>query len=495
MPPTRRDFLKTTAAGAVLAATRSLAAPRPVPRPRNVLLLMVDDLNVALSPWGHPAAITPNIARLASRGLRFSRAYCPYPLCGPSRSAFLTGRRPEWLGMGTNEVDWRSGHPDVVTLPEIARAHGLHARRIGKITHQGLPEGSEARKEVLARKSLPHTHYDPIAWEVEFGDTPYSYERHAQGRERVLSGHPHGGISLHTMRVDTPDVLPDHLFADHAVDFLASAAAHDPFFLGVGFMKPHVPLFAPEACWKPFDALDVASLFSPSAWKPPANLSPGALLHPSFHRGLDLEAREHLYRGYMASVMWTDSQLGRVLDALEASGEADRTLIVFVADHGYHLGEQGAWDKMMLFEPSLHIPLIIAGAGVTAPGGTCDALVESLDLFPTICGLMDWKAPESHGTDLTPWLRDPARPSNRPVHAWVHAGRRQGWSIRTDTHRYSITSLDDQYGAMLFDLTNDPAEMDNLSGHPEHAELEKSLRDRLFAQYPDCPQRGTTADS
>lgn len=484
MPMGRRSFLVGAAAATAAATLSSGASTRAsLPRPRNVLLLMADDLNLALSPWGHPAAHSPHLARLAAHGVRFSHAFCPYPLCGPSRSALLTGHRPEYLGMNTNEVDWRAHRPDLLTLPQIARAHGLNTIRYGKIGHQGMPEGSPEREAILARHGLPHTHFDPLAWDEEFGDTPYTYEQHAAGSERVLAGNPHGGSSLHTMRVANPAVLPDRLFADHAVGFLSSARAQDPFFLGVGFMKPHVPLLAPAADWQRYDDTDVRALMSPSVANAPRHLPPGALLRRSFHRGLTVDDQDHLYRGYLAAVSWMDTQLGRVLDALDASGQADDTLIVFVADHGYHLGQQGHWDKMMLFEPSLRIPLLFAGTGITAPGTTCDALVESIDVFPTVCRLMGWEA-RSQGHDLTPWITDPRRPSDRATFAWVQAGDRGGWSIRTHRYRYSITFRGDEAGPMLFDLTTDPEEMVNLALHPDYAAQSQDLQNQLLQHYP-----------
>ncbi|MEO0963743.1 MAG: sulfatase [Planctomycetota bacterium] len=444
-------------------------------RPQNVLFVFVDDLNLALGCYGHPLVQTPNIDRLAARGVRFSRAFCTYPLCGPSRSALLTGRRPEWLRMPNNEVSWRDRRPDVKTLPQLAREAGLHTRRLGKVQHHGLPGGvGDYASQGFGR---PHTFDDPPSWDHEWGKAARVHESKATGDERLLDGPAHGGTALHTCRVEDSAELPDTLIADRAVAFLASSEARDrPFFLGVGFHKPHVPLHAPRPWWRHYDNADVSTLITPTARTPCPNLPTGMLKRDSFHRGLEPADREHLYRGYLACVSYMDEQVGRVVDALDASGLRDSTLVVFVADHGYHTGEQGHWDKMMLMEPSLRVPMIVAGAGVEARGAACDAVCETIDVFPTVAGLMGWEGEEAQGRDLQPWLRQTDRPSDRPAFAWLHAGRRQGWSIRDNRHRYTLMSWEG--GApqpCLFDLEVDPHETHNLANDPDHASLQTAL--------------------
>jgi len=481
----RRNFIKALGAGTLLSQTNlhPQDSTRNPSSMKNVLLIMADDLNLALSSWGHPIAKTPNVQRLAEMGVRFNNAFCPYPLCGPSRSSILTGVRPETLGMGTNEIDWRSNVSNCKTLPEIARQNGLETHRFGKITHQGMPEGSLEREEVLRRRSLPHTHHDPIAWQNEFGEEPGHYERKAKGTERVLSGSPHGGISLHSMRVENPESLPDLQFADKAVEFLASDKAQSPFFLGVGFMKPHVPFFAPEPYWDLYDTESIAPLLVDYDSEKTKDLPEGAFLRSTPHRGLDREDQLHLYHGYLASVSWMDAQLGRVLHALEESGQQDNTLIVFVADHGYHLGEKGHWDKMMLFEPSLRIPLIVADPRQGNKGQSSDALVESSDLYATICDLMGWKASSPEGTSLRPWIESTSKPTGKPAFAWIDTGTRKGYSIRTDRFRYSVMEKNGKRGAMLFDLENDPAEEQNLSSAPEYENVRRDLHEQLSSHF------------
>ena len=487
----RRTFLKSAIAATLsspFAAFKAGAADAPAPpTPKNILFIMADDLNRAISCFGHPAASTPNLNRLAARGLLFSHTFCTYPLCGPSRSALFTGRRPESFPMPDNEVCWRDLHPELKTLPEIARAIGYHTERIGKIGHQGVSKTNPAdwRAEHFP---VPHTHTDPLSWVREWGDSPYAYEVNAKGPEQVIDGQAHGGNSLHTMRVTNSEVLPDTLAGDRATAFLGSPQASEkPFFLAVGFNKPHLPQFAPEKWWAFYDSLDVEPLWSPTAKKPCPNLPAGVLGEGKsrFHRGTTEEQRCHLYKGYLACVSHMDEQVGRVLDALDAAQLTDSTLVVFVPDHGFHLGEQGHWGKMTLLDPSLRIPMIMAGPGIPR-NSTCPALVESIDLFPTLCTLMGWKTDQkTHGTDITPWIKDPQKTSDRPAFAWVKTKQREGWTLRTATHRYGLVTVQDKpVEPFLFDIAKDPHETTNLAGNKNVAEIQAGLHARLKAQYP-----------
>ncbi|NRA38756.1 MAG: sulfatase-like hydrolase/transferase, partial [Planctomycetes bacterium] len=402
---------------------------------KNILFFMTDDLNLAIASYGHPAAHTPNFDRLAQMGIRFANGFCTYPLCGPSRAATLTGQRPESFPMPNNEVCWREQRPEVKTLQEVARDNGLYSERIGKIFHHGFPSDSDEYKAMQQDNALPHTFDDAPSFDLEWGQKAQDYEGRAEGPEFNFSGKPFGGTSLHTIEVGNKEVLPDLLSADRAIEFLASDKVNSPFMLSIGFHKPHVPFVAPTKWWDYYKDLDVDALWPSNSFEQVQGFPKGTFLREEFHRGLDVEQRRYLYRGYLACVSWMDEQLGRILDAFEASSAADNTLIAFVGDHGYHMGEHGQWDKMNLLDPSLRIPLLLAGAGVPHTNAVCDAYVESSDFYPTICNLMGWQTPENHGTDLLPWIEEPQLESTRPIFAWVQAGKREGWSIRTPTHR------------------------------------------------------------
>lgn len=494
----RRTFLASGVA-ASLATQLPGEPPQPMTpqsatpsaKPRNLLFLMVDDLNLALGCCGHPAVYTPNIDRLAARGLRFANAFCPYPLCGPSRSALMTGRRPETLQMPNNEVAWRDNLPDLKTLPEELRAAGFHTQRAGKIFHHGISKKypTDPQQEGV---SLPHTLFDPPSWTVEEGTVAGPYERGAPGPEQLINGRAYGGTSLHTIRATDASRLPDTLIANWAEAFLHSDKAQEgPFMLAAGFHKPHVPLIAPEKWWAFYENLDVESLV-PSTFFTAAELPQGTFLRGGDpHRGADEEQRRHLYKGYLACVSFMDEQLGRVLNALEANALTDDTLITFVADHGYHIGEQGQWDKMMLLDPSLRVPMILAGPGIPQ-GATCQAHVESLDLNPTLRNLMGLPSdPDNEGTDLTPWIENPAKPSTRPTYSWVKAGKRQGWGIRTQTHRLGLMSWEGGGPQpFLFDMAKDPHETTNLAGQQEVSAIQAELKGKLrqhFARTAPIP--------
>lgn len=459
--------------------------------PLNLLFIMVDDLNLAIGCYGHPLAVTPNLDRLAARGTRFARAFCPYPLCGPSRAAVLTGVRPETLGMADNEVCWRARAPGVATMPELARAAGYASVRFGKVLHHGLPPGA-----VLDRAAegadLPHTFTDPPSWESEWGGAARVHEALVEGPTTVIDGQPHGGASLHTVRATGGGRLPDAEVADRAVAWLSAPKRRGQRFVcSVGFHKPHVPFIAPESWWAHYDRVPDATIdacMGPTAVQPAA-LPAGVLFRDRPHRGATPEQRRHLYRGYLACVSWMDEQLGRVLDALDAAGLADSTVVAFVGDHGYHIGEQCHWDKMMLLDQSLRIPLLLSGPGI-ARGAVAQGLVESTDVFPTLAGRLGLAVPQAcGGRDLGPWLADPAAIPDRPAFAWLRAGTREGWTVRTATHRYGVMRKGQAAAKpYLFDLRHDPCESRDAVGDADQAlvvaELDRLLRERYAAAAP-----------
>ena len=500
----RRQFLTNSSLASVglgLTACQTGTSSSPSANSANLsskkmnhLFFIVDDLNLSLGCYGHSAAFTPNIDRLAARGTRFANAFCPYPLCGPSRTAMLTGQRPEAIPMPNNEVAWRDLVPDIRTLPEVFRRAGYRTAGYGKIFHHGIQaENLDAWRKANPDARLPHDQKDPASWtETAIDEADVFYEIHAKGPERVLDGVAHGGTSLHSIRAVNPDILPDYLSANHAIDFLknysnpesrTSNPESQNFFLGVGFHKPHVPFIAPEKWFAFYDSLDVEQL-RPPTWFQPASLPEGTLKQSRTHRGMDEEERQHCYKGYLACVSWMDEQLGRVMAALEAQGLSGNTTISFVADHGYHLGEHTQWDKMMLLDPALRVPLILAGPGIPA-GQVTEATTESLDLFPTICQLhgIDPKQ-SSGGKSLQPWLKDPDTASARPAFAWVNAGKRQGWSIRTDRYRYGLTSYDEaEAKPYLFDYLEDPEETTDIADRPESAAIQADLDRQLRAHF------------
>lgn len=443
---------------ATFISTRMNASSIPG-TPRNLLFIIVDDLAPHLGCYGFKNARTPHIDALAGRGMRFDNAYCPYPLCGPSRTAVLTGARPEKIPMGNNEVCWREAHPCLATFPEIARKHGAESVRFGKVAHHGMPAGQE-RDEHIAKGKLPNTFADPLSWQIEQGAE--SDSKHlGSGEYRNFDGPKQAGTTLELVLGDDPDALyPDYQTASQAVAYLNSAG-QKPFCLCLGFHKPHVPFVAPRRYWDrfPVDSIDWPQ--SIQATLPDA--PPAAFFRDTPHRGMSEQQRKDVYRAYLATTAFTDDQVGRVMAALDANNLADSTLVVFVADHGYHLGEQAQWSKMTLFEASLRVPLVLAGAGIPHKGATCSEIVETTRLFSTITEIMGWPSPHKGEASLAPQIANPQATREGAARAWIQTGNRTGFTIRKGRYRYTEYGPKGAAGITLHDLADDPEQSRNLA--------------------------------
>jgi arylsulfatase A-like enzyme len=433
-------------------------------RPRyNVLFIASDDLRPELGCYGNRLIKTPHLDRLASWGVRFERAYAQYPLCNPSRTSLLTGRYPTQTGVMDNETWFRAAHPDFVSLPQHFKAHGYASLRVGKIFHGGIDdtdawtEGGEMRNFTGPRRPA----------------TPGGPSRAAQS-DRILvldgEGESHG----------------DYRTATRAIQFL-ERYRDQPFFLAVGFAKPHSPPTAPK---KFFDLYDPAQMSLPPDFAARPAAPPGFPEISVPRRNADLfigrdasppEARE-MMRAYYASVSFMDAQVGRLLQALERLNLRDKTIIVFWGDHGYHLGEKGKWSKAYsLYEVGTRVPLMIAlpGARAQVSGRT----VQLLDLYPTLvelCGLP--RPPGLEGHSLVPLLRHPQATWNHPAFTVTRYQGQLGKSVRTERWHY-VEWDDGRAGAMLFDHATDPRELKNLAEDPAQAKTVREMK-RWLKQLP-----------
>lgn len=490
--PTRRTFL-TAAAGTAAVAAFPSANAAPTARasgPLNVLFLMSDDMRPELACYGSRFnAHSPNLDRLAAAGVRFDRNFCQFPLCNPSRSSLFSGRKPTDTGVLGNSASVRQLHPDWVTLPQLFRDNGYTTLRAGKLFHAGLD--------------------DPKAWTDFDGDVESLHPTARATRmdlPRVQIARPDGTmppLPAENARGDHSDQIlvlesengegaGDYLVADRAIAMLDRCAkTGKPFFVGCGFSKPHSP---PEAPRRFFNLYDPARLVLPpdfAAWPTVPKGFPAAAIRP---RNADLfigrgasptEARE-VIRAYLAAISWADWNLGRVLAHLDSLGLRDNTLVLFVADHGYQLGEKGKWSKAgSLFEGGTRIPLIVHAPGAKGNGRTVTHTVESLDLYRTIAELAGLKVPAAtQGTSLVPLLNNPSGPWEKPAYSvWSEDGKTvHGTAIRTGQWRYAEFGTAAQNGAMLFDVHADPMELTNLADEPEHAATRAQLS-RLIAQY------------
>ncbi len=449
--------------------------PAPGPGKLNVLLIVSDDLNTALGCYGNPIVRSPNIDRLAGRGLRFDRAYCQFPLCNPSRASFLTGRRPDTTGVLENETHFRKNLPEVLTLPQWFRRNGYFVVRVGKLYHYGVP--SEIGTGGLD---------DPPSWQEVVN--PRGRDKDDEGRIFSIKPGSGFGATLSWLAADGGDgEQTDGVGAAAAVRLLEQHR-EQPFFLAVGFYRPHTPYVAPKSYFDLYPTGKIVLSRDPADDR--ADIPGPALTVNPPHYGIDEGLQKEAIRAYHASTSFMDAQVGKLLDSLDRLGLADRTVVVFLSDHGYHLGEHGLWQKLTLFEESTRVPLIIAAPGMAAKGRSSSRLAELVDLFPTLADLCGLPAPEGlEGRSLRPLLDDPAGPGKPAAITQVRRGGRQdpflGYAVRSERHRY-VEWDGGRRGVELYDHDADPREHRNLANDPRQAatvaEMKRLLRETLAGE-------------
>jgi arylsulfatase A-like enzyme len=481
-----RHFL---AFATLLLLTHHAAADKP-----NVLFIISDDLNNYLGCYGDPRAKTPNIDKLAARGVRFERSYCTFPLCGPSRNSMLTGLYPNSTGILTNSLIFRQSIPAQISLPQAFRLDGYFAGRIGKLYHYNVPNsiGTDG-------------HDDPGSWEMEINPAGVDRMEHEDEIFTLTPGQFGGTLSWYASPKSDAHHT-DGKVAEEAEWVLERCAKRQdrPFFLAVGFFRPHTPYVAPRTPyyeWYPQGEMPV----HPTVEQNPPEVPAAALGSDKKEQDqLTDELRRQAVQAYYASISFMDAQVGRVIGALDRLGLAEKTVIVFTSDHGYHMGEHGLWQKQSLFEGSARVPLLIVAPGVAKSGGVAATPVSHLDLYPTLAELCGVKAPGNlQGQSLVPILKDPAATgrgwaitqvvrggAGRPGKAAAKgAGGKRffGYSLRTPRWRY--TEWDEgKEGRELYDHEADPRELKNLAGDPAHAatvaELSESIRTAAKGTFP-----------
>ncbi len=461
---TRRNFVKAMGLGAAaLAMPRSLlAASKKKP---NVLFIAVDDLRPQLGCYGHEQMISPNIDRLASDGVTFMRSYCQVPVCGASRASLLTGTRPtpdRFLGYAT----WAEKDlPGAFSVGEHFKNNGYHTISNGKIFHH--------------RADCKHS-WSEDAWGPKGNWRNYMLEENQKLNRRKEKP---SGPSYEC--ADVPDdAYFDGKVADKGISDLRRLKDGDkPFFLALGFLKPHLPFNAPKKYWDMYKAQEIDMADNP--FRPKG--APDAALHNwgelrNYHgippKGpLSEELARKLVHGYYACVSCTDAQIGRVVNELDRLGLRDNTVIVLWGDHGWNLGEHGLWCKHCNFETSLHSPLIVTAPGI-APGRKSDALTEYVDIYPSLCELCDLpQLDHLQGKSFVPLLKNP----NLPWKEAVFSRYFKGDSVKTDRYRYTQwRGKDGSVNArMLYDHKVDPAENVNIAELPQNKELVKKLSKML----------------
>ncbi len=489
----RREFLTMGAAGAlgITALSRVAGAQNAAPRrkPMNVLFIAADDLRPALGCYGDRWAITPNIDALAQRGTVFEANYCQQAVCAPSRNSLLTGLRPDTIGIYDLQTYFRTKVPNVVTLPQQFKAHGYTTARVGKIYHvyhgnsEDVPSWSS-----LAERPGASAKVAPASEEAPAAPTPPTP---AGGRR---NGPP-------TASPDVADSnLQDGKIADGAIEWLQHfQQSGKPFFLGVGFLKPHLAFVAPQKYWDMHDP----KKFKPSDDRtPPIDAPPYAThgvgelsTYAGMPRGSEKVSDEEavkLIHGYYAATSYMDAQLGRVLAELDRLGLRENTLIVLWGDHGFQLGENGEWAKHNNYELSTRSPMIVSAPGFKG-GQKTRALTEFVDIYPSLCEITGVPMPNHlEGTSFVPLLKQPTRAWKSAAFShWPRGGSRNGVvngmgrAMRTPRYRFcEWTHNDDTPTAYeLYDYQTDPHEDVNLAVKPEYAALVAQMKTKLHAGW------------
>jgi arylsulfatase A-like enzyme len=466
----------------------------------NVLVIAIDDMKPWIGPYGDSIAQTPSMDALAARATTFNNAYCQVALSGPTRSSMLTGLNPDHTGVWWLMGSFRRNNPDIVTMPQALKENGYETVGVGKIYHP------------LKDKEVKD---DPLSWSV-----PYIK---ANGATYAL-----GNGRVATECADVPDNgYIDGIIAEEAVKELGKLKDSDkPFFLGVGFKKPHLPFCAPKKYWDLYDrdSMPVAAFQEMSSdpveyayhnsleIKGYSDIPPFESFIDTKH--LDIETQK-LIHAYYACISYTDAQVGKVLKALDDNGLADNTIIILFGDHGYHLGDHGLWNKLTDFEQSTHVPLIVAAPGMKK-GVKSDAVVEFLDLFPTVCELTNTAQPQQlDGKSLVPILKNPKAKTKDFAISQFSRSTTENYTIYTDTNlkgkakelendimgyairdsRYRLVEWTKGFKSYmpfdeskvlayeLYDYNKDPEERHNVANDPTYASVVKNLKKKLHQYY------------
>lgn len=441
----------------------------------NVLFIISDDLTAtAVSSYENKACATPNIDQLAAEGIRFTKAYTQYPVCGPSRASLLSGYYPN----ATKTFGYVSGRknigPNRRTLPQLFKDNGYYSARVSKIYHMGVPidieKGSNGKD-------------DEASWTERFNSQGPEWQ--AIGEAELVQGNPDGKIErkggnvMTIVKADGDDLVhSDGKTAKKAIE-LIQKHKDEPFFLAVGFVRPHVPFVAPKSYFQPYPHESVSL---PQKVKGDWDDIPkrGINYLTSVNGQMSIEQQKKAVAAYYASVTYMDAQVGKVLQALKEEGLEDNTIVIFTSDHGFHLGEHDFWMKVSLHEESVRVPLIIKVPGQKP--AVCHSFVELLDLYPTIAELSGLKSSKHiQGKSLVKTLDKPSHKVRKMAFSVTQGGKT--FLLRNDKWAYIQYNEDASAGIELFDMVNDPQQFTNLASKPNYAKtvafFQKKLKQKL----------------
>ena len=468
---------------------------------KNVLLLVSDDCGTRMGTYGGPA-ITPNIDALAREGIRFDRAYCQYALCNPSRTSFLTGLRPDTTGVYDNAKEFRKVIPDMVTLPQMFKNNGYSVARIGKLYHYGVPKeiGTNGLDDPQSWEKV----WNPRGRDCDDEDKIFSIgvgagtaADKAKGKTgQILVGSGNYGGTLSWLAAEGTDAeQTDGKIAAQAISFLQEKR-EKPFFLAVGFFRPHTPYVSPKKYFEKYPKDQVELVPDPTAdraSKPQVALSNTSVAN----YGMSEDTQRTAKQAYLASMTFMDAQFGLVLAELKKQGLDKNTLVIFISDHGYNLGEHGLWQKRSLYEDSARVPFIIRDPDNKVAGQSTKRVTELLDLYPTVADLCGLKPdPRAQGKSLRALLEAPDRPWANVAYTQVDFGaanrdasfaggkqknapaRKVGRSVRTERFRYTEWNGGES-GVELYDHDKDPKELTNVAKDPAYAAFVTELKATL----------------
>ncbi len=428
----------------------------------NVLFIIADDLNCDLGVYGNLDVKTPNIDRLAERGVIFENAHCQYPWCGPSRASFMTGMYTNQTKITRNNMNIRNSIPDVITLGQRFRQQGYQSVRIGKIFHYDNPSaiGTSGNDDIYS-------------WDQTVN--PYGRDKIEEYKINTLVPRKYGAI-LSWLAADGKDEeQTDGIVASEAIKKLDDFAdTNTPFFLAVGFFRPHTPFVAPK---KYFDFYDREKIEIPEISNDYLTTLPDpavkSIRSKKSQLNLEKELAQEIKEAYYATISFVDAQVGRILDQLESSGLDKNTVVVFTSDHGYHMGEHGHWQKNTLFENATRVPLIISTPNFKNDGSISNNPVELIDIYPTLMDLTNINTPEHVvGKSLLPIINN----KNASVRENALTRWRKGYSIKTKRYRLTKWGINGELGYELYDHNNDKNELINLADNQDYNEVLDSLK-------------------
>lgn len=482
----------------IISALQLQAQSKSTDKPMNVLFIATDDMRTDLQSYGHAHAKTPNIDKLARESVLFERAYCQYPLCGPSRASLLTGRKPTTSGLYGNREWYGASFPDWQSLPMYFKNHGYETLRTGKIFHGGIDD-----TDAWIQGGESRLHNGPINTETPtfvseqqyYGNIWRSTPKLTEGANPNVRSDRWEAVEGEAARS-----LPDTEVANKAIQYLKeSKTSGKPFFIACGFSKPHTPFVAPKEFFDLYDIDDIelpvnfSSLPAVPVGFPQGSIRPrNADLF--VNRTADVDEAKDFIKAYLACISYVDWNVGRVLEELDRQGLRENTIIVFWSDHGYQLGERGKWSKAgSLWEQGTRVPFLIYDPRAEGNGTASPRIVELLDIYPTLADACGLPTPEGvEGQSLLPLLENPLAPWDKPAYTvWNENSKGiTGVVVRTERWRYA-EFYGNGAGSFLTDAVNDPHELVNQVANPLYkdvvAHLSKLAKDYVAGKTEITP--------